>query len=163
MATTISAFNDMLQQFLDELVLTFPNEKSFKSFQTNFQILRKTNPRKPMTSFMESVTPHISHVMARDEVFFKEHADTIPFMKRLNIASVWNDDLPESTKSTIWQYIQTLYVLATTIMTLPAETLSMIESVAQKCAKDITDGNSELNEDMLKSIMSSFLEPQAKK
>ena len=32
MATTISAFNDMMQQFLDELVLTFPDTKSFGKF-----------------------------------------------------------------------------------------------------------------------------------
>jgi hypothetical protein len=161
MATTISAFNDMMQQFLDELVLTFPDEKSFKSFQSNFQILRKTNPRKPMSSFIESITPYVNEVMKNDDAFFKEHADTIPFMKRLNISAIWTDELPEKTKSTIWQYIQTLYMLATTISSLPTETLTMIETIAQKCAKDITDGKSELNEEMLTSIMSSFL--QAKK
>lgn len=167
MATTISAFNDMMQQFLDELVLTFPDEKGFKSFQSNFQILRKTNPKLPMNNFMKSITPHVSHVMQRDETFFRDHADTIPFMKTLNIASVWTDDLSETTKATIWQYLQTLFVLASTIMSLPDDTLNMIESIAQKCAKDITDGKSELNEEMLmknmSGLMASLLEPQAKK
>ena len=52
-------------------------------------------------------------------------------------------------------------------MTLPDDTLNMIETIAQKCAKDITEGKSELNEEMLmknmSGLMASLLEPQAKK
>jgi len=158
MATTVSAFNDMMQQFLDELVLTFPEEKSFKKFQNSFQLLRKTNPRSPMNNFMESISPYINSVMKKDEVFFKEHATTIPFLKKLNLSAIWTDELSQNTKDTIWQYLQTLYILATTISALPAETLSMIESVAQKCAEDMTEsGTNQFNEEILMKNMSGLM------
>jgi hypothetical protein len=167
MATTISAFNDMMQQFLDELVLTFPETKSFSKFQSQFKLLRKTSPRTPMNNFMESITPYANSVMQRDEKFFKEHADTIPFLKSLDINSIWTDDLSDSTKSAIWQYLQTLYILGTTISTLPAETLNMIESVAQKCASQMTENASGLDEKVLlenmSGLMSSLMSPDAMK
>ena len=97
MAITISAFNDMMQQFLDELVLTFPETKTFSKFQSQFKLLRKTSPRTPMNNFMESITPYANSVMQRDEKFFKEHADKIPFLKSLDINSIWTDDLSKST------------------------------------------------------------------
>jgi len=167
MATTISAFNDMMQQFLDELVLTFPETKSFSKFQSQFKLLRKTSPRTPMNNFMESITPYANSIMQRDEKFFKEHADSIPFLKSLDINSIWTDDLSESTKGAIWQYLQTLYILGTTISTLPAETLSMIESVAQKCASQMTENASGLDEKVLlenmSGLMSSLMSPDAMK
>lgn len=169
MATsTISAFNDMLQQFLDELVLTFPDEKSFGKFQSQFKLLRKTAPRSPMNNFMESITPYANSVMQRDETFFKEHTDSIPFLKKLNITAIWTDELSDTTKGTIWQYLQTLYILGTTISTLPAETLAMIESVAQKCASQMTEnGSGQLDEkllmDNMSGLMSSLMGPDAMK
>lgn len=158
MATTISAFNDMMQQFLDELVLTFPDTKSFGKFQSQFKLLRKTAPRSPMNNFMESITPYANSVMQRDEKFFQEHADTIPFLKRLDIKSIWNENLSETTKGAIWQYLQTLYILGTTISALPAETLSMIESVAQKCATQMTEnGTGQFDEKLLMENMSGLM------
>ena len=55
MATTVSAFNDMMQQFLDELVLTFPEEKSFVKFQASFSLIRKTRPRMVLENYMKSI------------------------------------------------------------------------------------------------------------
>ena len=120
-----------------------------------------------MNNFMESITPYANSVMQRDEKFFKEHADKIPFLKSLDINSIWTDDLSDSTKGAIWQYLQTLYILGTTISTLPAETLNMIESVAQKCASQMTENASGLDEKVLlenmSGLMSSLMSPDAMK
>jgi len=139
MATTTNAFNDMMQQFLDELVLTFPDEKKLAKYQNSFVILRKANAKKPLKEFMEAVGPYANHLMQKDEVFFKTHASEVPFLDDLDIPRLWTDDLSEATKNAIWQYLQTLYILGTTISALPADTLNMIESVAQKCASQLQD------------------------
>ena len=115
MATTVSAFNDMMQQFLDELVLTFPEEKSFVKFQTSFSLLRKTRPRLVLENYMKSIGPVASQLMAKDEKYFKEHADDIPILKELNLMKIWTDDLSDNTKEAIWKYLHTMYILATTI------------------------------------------------
>jgi hypothetical protein len=160
MATTVSAFNDMMEQFLDELVLTFPEEKSFVKFQASFTILRKTRPRTVMDNYMQSIGPLATHVMQKDETFFKEHAETIPILKELNLNKIWTDDLSSATKEAIWKYLQTMYILATTISVLPADTLSMIESVAEKCAKQMNDEGITSEEALMKNmsgLMSSLM------
>ena len=139
MATTTNAFNDMMQQFLDELVLTFPNEKKLVKYQNTFVLLRKANQKKPLKEFMETVGPFANHLMQKDEEFFQTHAAEVPFLNDLDIPRLWNSELSETTKNAIWQYLQTLYILGTTITALPAETLNMIESVAQKCASQLQD------------------------
>ena len=135
--STISAFNDMLEQFINELIETFPDEKSFKKYQLTVQVARKANPRSILTTFMESVSPYAQKLMEKNEEFILVDAKNIEFISDLNIASVWTPDLSENTKMAVWQYLQTLYLLGTTISFLPQETLSMIESVAKQCVDQI--------------------------
>lgn len=42
--TAVTAFNDMMGQFLVELHKTFPEEKGIKKFMTSFDLLKSTNP-----------------------------------------------------------------------------------------------------------------------
>jgi hypothetical protein len=156
MTTTVSAFNDMMQQFLDELVLTFPEEMSFVKYQASFSLIRKTRPKAVMESFMTSITPVISHVMEKDDTFFATHLDAVPILKELNLVKIWTPELSSSTKDAIWKYLQTLYILASTISALPAETLSLIESVAERCAKQISEEGMS-TEDALMQNMSGLM------
>jgi hypothetical protein len=163
MASTVSAFNDMMQQFLDELVLTFPEEKSFVKFQASFSLIRKTRPRMVLEKYMKSIGPVSSQLMEKNEKFFKENSDSIELLKELDLMKIWTDDLSQNTKEAIWKYLQTLYILATTISALPAETLSMIESVAEKCAKQMSDEGISSEEALMKnmaSLMSNLMGPQ---
>lgn len=135
--STISAFNDMMDQFVTELVTTFPDEKSFKKYQLALSMARKANPRSILNQFMESVTPYSQKLMAKDETFITEDAKNIEAISDLSIGKIWTPDLSENTKNAIWQYLQTLYLLGTTISFLPQETLSMIEAVAKQCVDQI--------------------------
>jgi hypothetical protein len=42
---SVTAFNDMLSQFLVELHKTFPEEKGIKKMTTSFELIKDTNPR----------------------------------------------------------------------------------------------------------------------
>lgn len=131
MSTTLSSFNELMQQFLDELEIAFPDDPKLKKHQSNFSLLKKANTRKPLNSFMDAVTPHASKIMAKDETYFFDCTDE--FMSELDIKTKWETS-SENTKSAIWQYLQTLYIIGTTIKSLPSEALSMIEEVAKKCS-----------------------------
>jgi hypothetical protein len=161
MATTTNAFNDMMQQFLDELVLTFPDEKKLVKYQNTFFVLRSASPKKPMKQFMQEVAPYANQLMQRDDEFFKTNSKDIPFLEDLDIARLWSDDLSVNTKSAIWQYLQTLYILGTTLSALPAETISMIESVAQKCASQLqgnaTSEDGTIDEEALMGTMNGLM------
>ena len=136
MATSVGTFNDMLEQFLNELEQTFPEEKSFKKYHTSFDIMRKANPKKCVEAFMRVMTPLSPQIMSKDDSVFqnKEFTD-------LEIGKYWNDDLSENTRNVIWQYLQTLNILGMTITSIPSEMLSMVENVASKCVDQM--GNAE--------------------
>lgn len=152
---SVSAFNDMLAQFLTELQRCLPDEKGIAKFQTQFEMLRQANPRKCVDAYMSGIVPFADKVSTKDESFIEDLA-TIDFMKDLNIKEHWSEKLSENTKAAIWQYLQTLYMLGTTIIAIPADTLTQIEALAKSAALQMED-NGTLNQDALMKTMSNML------
>ena len=68
--TSITAFNDMMGQFLMELHTTFPEEKGLKKYMAAFEIMRSANGKLIIEGFMNSVKPYVDKINARDETFF---------------------------------------------------------------------------------------------
>ena len=129
---SVTAWNDMMTQFLNELKETFPEEKAVKKYYVSFDLLRKSNPKKGVKLFMEKVGGCQQQIMAKDDKFILES----DFLEGVDLSKYWTSELSENTKNAIWQYIQTLYILGTTITMIPQEALNMIENVAQKCVSD---------------------------
>ena len=159
---SVTAFNDMLSQFLVELHKTFPDEKGIKKMLTSFDVLKSTNPRLVVDAFMKGVSPYADKISAKDETFLLNEIETIDFLKDLNIKSYW-ERMTANTKSATWQYLQTLYMLGTTITSIPDDTLKMIEGIAKDCADKLQDGDGELNQDALMKMMGNMLGSLPKK
>ena len=134
---SVGAFNDMLAQFLSELSQTFPEEKAVKKYESSFDLLRKSNPRKIVENFMMTASPLQERIMSRDDSMLVD--GSLKMLGEMNIGAHWNQ-CSENTKNAIWQYLQTLMMLGTTITALPAETLAAIEGVAEKTAGQIASG-----------------------
>ena len=160
--SSITAFNDMMGQFLMELHKTFPEEKGLKKYITAYEMLRQTNPKKIVTGFMENIGPYVDKVSARDESFFLNDSDNIEFLKPLNICKCW-PEASDGTKAAIWQYIQTLYMLGTTITSITADTLAMIENVAKQCADKMQSEGGDIDESQLMKSMQGLLGGMMKK
>lgn len=150
--TSVTAFNDMLDQFLSELVLTFPEEPAIKKQHTQFELMRKSNPRKCVELFMEGTKPISDRIMQKDESLITEAA--IPAVMDYNIQKHW-PTCSDNTKGVIWQYITTLFMLGTTITALDSNTLSMIEDVAQKAAGSLQGGDA--NPDALMKMFGNLM------
>ena len=131
---SVSTFTDMMEQFLNELEQTFPEEKSFKKYHASFDIMRLANPRKCVDIFMREVSQHSGLIMQKDDAVFDN-------FEHLDIKKYWTSDLSQGTKDAIWQYLQTLNILGMTITSIPAEMLSMVEGVAAKCAEGMQNGD----------------------
>jgi hypothetical protein len=159
---SVTAFNDMLSQFLVELHKTFPEEKGIKKMTTSFELIKQTNPRLIVDGFMTGVTPYADKISGKDESFLLEEIENIDFLKDLNIKSYWSR-MSESTKAATWQYLQTLYMLGTTINSIPADTLSMIEGIAKECADKMQTDGGDLDQDALMKMMGSMLGGMNKK
>ena len=159
--TSVSAFNDMLEQFLTELMGTFPEEKSIKKYHAGFDVLRKSNPKKVVEGFMLTIGPVTQKIMNKDESILD---DNLEILDELSIKKHWNDGISDNTKGAIWQYLQTLYMLGTTITAIPADTLNMIEDVAKQCADKMQSGEGgELDQAGLMSAMSGMFGNMLKK
>jgi hypothetical protein len=154
---SVTAFNDMMGQFLVELHKTFPEEKGIKKFMTSFDLLKSANPRKCVEAYMSGVSTYAGKISQKDDTFFTEDIKNIEFLQDLNIEEYWNEKMSESTKNAVWQYLQTLYMLGTTITAIPQETLSVIESVAKDCADKIQSGDGQIDEKALMSMFASML------
>jgi hypothetical protein len=153
---SVTAFNDMMAQFLVELHKTFPDEKGIKKMMTSFDLLKSTNPRMVVDGFMKGVAPYADKISSKDESFLLKEMKTIEFLKDLDVAKNW-PKMSEGTKNAIWQYLQTLYMLGTTITSIPADTLSMIEGIAKDCADKMQNGDGQLDQDALMKMMGSML------
>ena len=129
---------------------------------TSFESIKQTNPRLIVDGFMTGVTPYADKISGKDESFLLEEIENIDFLKDLNIKSYWSR-MSESTKGATWQYLQTLYMLGTTINSIPADTLSMIEGIAKECADKMQTDGGDLDQDALMKMMGSMLGGMNKK
>jgi hypothetical protein len=152
----------MLSQILVELHKTFPEEKGIKKMLTSFDLLKSTNPRLVVDAFMKGVSPYANKISAKDDTFLLNEMDNIEFLRELDIKSYW-DRMTANTKSATWQYLQTLYMLGTTINAIPEDTLSQIEKIAKGVADQMQDGNGDLDQDALMKMMGSMLGSLPKK
>ena len=151
--TSLTAWTEMFDNFLNELIQTFPEEPAMKKYKTSFELLRKTNPRKCLDAYMSAITPFQEHVMSKNEEFFLSNSNE--FLKELNIEKHWTPELSINTKDAIWQFLQTLYILGTTISMIPPEALNMIENVATDCAENIQNGG-QIDPSALTGLFSSL-------
>jgi len=135
---------------------TFPEEKDVKKMMTSFEVLRTTSPRLVVDGFMKGVSPYADRISAKDETFLLNEIDTIDFLKELNIKSYWTR-MSTGTKDATWQYLQTLYMLGTTITSIPADTLNLIEGIAKDCAEKMETEGGELDQAALMKMMGSML------
>jgi hypothetical protein len=159
---SVTAFNDMLSQFLVELHKTFPEEKGIKKMTASFEVIKQSNPRLVVDAFMKGVTPYADKISAKDESFLLEEIEKIDFLKDLNIKSYWTR-MSANTQAATWQYLQTLYMLGTTINAIPADTLSQIENIAKGVADKMQTDGGELDQDALMQMMGSMLGGMGKK
>jgi hypothetical protein len=96
--------------------------------------------------------------MAKDPKLFDLLTEPESVLAELNINKLWKSGISDGTKDAIWQYIQTLYILGTTITSIPQDTLNMIEDVANKCAASMmNNGDNKFDEKSLMSGMSGLL------
>ena len=84
--------------------------------------MSSTNPKLVVDGFMAAIASHMDKISAKDENFFIENAGTIDFLKDINLKNLW-PKASAGTREAIWQYIQTLYMLGTTINLFPGPCL----------------------------------------
>ena len=133
--SSTGAFIETLLEFLNELAETFPEEKQIPVLITKTELGKKSNPRMIVENCMSKLAPLANKIVAKDESVFSDNSDIIP---GLNMHNMWTSSgLSDNSKMAIWEYINTLLMLGTTIMSLPGNMLQQIEQMANTCVQQM--------------------------
>ena len=127
MTTLLSAFNNYLEEFVNELIKILPEENDFKVFKNAIFALRKVNPRQIHTIYKSYIENYRDKILIKDEQFFiktdySEIIDTIDeeqtTVSKADISQIidrikgyWTT-LSENNKDSIWQYMLLLLKLS---------------------------------------------------
>jgi len=136
---SVSAFNDMLMNFLSELKKCLPDEKGIDKAMTAVDIMKSANARKVVEVFMTGIGPLTQKIQQQDESAIADLA-SVEGLKDIDFVGNWGS-LSVGTKNAIWQYLQTLTLLGGVLTSLPADTMSVIDNVAKECVDSLEGGD----------------------
>jgi len=129
----IKMFNQLVDDFFNELIEIFPEENKIKVQYNLFQTLCKTNIRKPCNDFMNGSVNYLEKIAMRDEEFFIGD-DKPGILKSMNWDRIWTPELSDNTKTAIWDYIKSFFTVGIKVVEMPSETHDLINYI-------ITNGN----------------------
>jgi hypothetical protein len=117
----LTAFNNQIDNFLDDLMIVCPNEKEFSMLKNGIALVKKTNPRIILNQFNEMILPYKEQLLLRNESFFivKDFNDDFTSVSSDYISkvtnklkSLWEKGLSNDDKRKIWDYFHSLISLA---------------------------------------------------
>jgi hypothetical protein len=161
--TNIEYFNSTLKLFVTNINKSYPEYSGVLNEYYN-DILENDscNDDKYVKRFMRKFNEHKEPISTKNNDLF---SDSICFLKNIDFKDIWeNEKTDESIKDTIWDYIQTLYVIGETIISDSNKIRSLVESLKKKRSNEPLDENdSEENKelmDMLKNLSEKKDAPQ---
>jgi hypothetical protein len=118
----ITCFNNKLEEFLKDLINTFPEDNDFKLFKNSFSLLKQLNPKQPQQIFHKYAPEYKQHILDRDDQFFLDKSydeiqEAKQYLKSDVIADVVNKlkgywlQLDTSNREIVWQYLNLLIIL----------------------------------------------------
>mgnify|MGYP000898496748 CR=1 FL=1 len=113
----LTKFNNLIEEFIVKMLNAFPDEQKLKTYYNAFKISKLYSNQLPIQIFMGGCLDFEQQIKTRDAEFFMNRKT---FVDKCVRASSFSNDIglkdrwettPEITKKSIWDYIQTLYVL----------------------------------------------------
>lgn len=154
--STLGTFIMMMEQFISEMIASFPNEGKLKVYSNSFDMMKKTNPRKILQLFMDSVAPYTQAIIARDDSIMMD--ETIPLNRELNLKHIWQSPgITPGTKDAIWSHMNTLLMFGTTLQNIPSELMSGIEQLASQYSSQMGDSANNIDPNLLMSGLQSMM------
>ena len=154
--STLGTFIMMMEQFISEMISSFPNESKLKVYSNSFDLMKKSNPRKILQLFMDSVSPYTQAIIARDDSIMMD--ETIPLNRELNLKHIWQSPgITPATKDAIWSHMNTLLMFGTTLQNIPSELMSGIEQLASQYSSQMGDSANNIDPNLLMSGLQSMM------
>jgi hypothetical protein len=111
-------FNNIMDEFMVKMINEVPDEPKIRTYYNAFKISRSFAKDLPLKIFMGGCWDYREFIKNRDSEFFLNKKTFVD--KCVNASSFSNDvglrdrwmSTNEETKDAIWEYVQTLFVLA---------------------------------------------------
>tara|TARA_Y100000389_G_scaffold41227_1_gene35912 strand:+ start:1454 stop:2062 length:609 start_codon:yes stop_codon:yes gene_type:complete len=149
---SVKAFNQTLQEFLDDLKGTFPEEKAIRTMIMKFEAGTTANNRMALNSLMPHLTKHAQMISSRNEQLFLDPNNNV--IPDIDLRKLWMSDISDNTRNVIWNYMNTLLMLGTTISSLPQNMLAQIETMAQTCVDEMQANNVQPDQGLMQAQQS---------
>ena len=119
MSTYLTAFNNIVFKFTDELIETFPEETDFKVYKRALTIIKSANAKKLSELFKNYSYIYREQILEKDETFFiNANYNEIADLKEDYIVAIiyklkkyWQQ-LSDDNKNKIWEYLITMIKLS---------------------------------------------------
>jgi hypothetical protein len=121
MATYLTAFNNLIFKFTDDLIETFPEENDFKVYKRALTILKTANAKKMCAVFKSYSFIYRVKILSKDETFFLDNEyseikdanqDDNTVEQVINKLKLYWKELSDENKLKIWKYLETLIKLS---------------------------------------------------
>ncbi len=119
MSTYLTAFNNLVLKFNEDLIFIFPEENDFKVYKRGIVILNSANAKKICLLFKNYSNLYRKQIENKDDNFFLNNSNEI--LQSNNIEGIENiinklkfywTQLSDSNKEKIWQYLNSLLKLS---------------------------------------------------
>ena len=117
--SVLSAFNNIILNFLDDCILIFKDDNDFKIYKRGLEVVIKYNPRKIYTFFKEYLEIYRPYIEQKNEAFFlqnnfeevKKYNNEEIFTVIHKIKTCWIK-LDDINKEKVWDYFKILAKLS---------------------------------------------------
>lgn len=118
-------FNEILEQFFQQMKSRFPNSKEIEDYYNYF--LMSKGLTNWVDLFMDAVGDHETEILNKDP----QGLENMELAKQLNLVYYYNE-CSETDRDIIWQYLQTLYLLGHSYKNYNSNFMKMVESIANE-------------------------------
>lgn len=152
--TNIEYFNDYLTLFIKSIIESFSEYKDvLEEYYSDLLESNINNDDKFVKRFMNKMKDTKTMISEKNDKLFK---NDIYILKNVNFKIIWESgELSDNNKEKIWEYIQTLYILAETIINDTNTITNLIQSFKKlRETNENTDSKEtpEIDNEMMKML-----------
>ena len=131
----LDEFNKTLDEFINKMILQFPQETKLKTYYSAFKVTKMYDKTMPIKIYMGGCLQFADQIKNRDTEFFAKRK---AFVNKIAQASSFTDDtglvnywenLSDNSKTAIWDYIQTLFIMGEMYINKDSSIVKKINSV----------------------------------
>jgi hypothetical protein len=117
----LTAFNNLVINFNDDLIKTFPDENDFKVYKRGIEMLNSANAKKICQLFKNYSHFYRNNIINKDETFFltTNYNDVLDNVEKkegveniINKLKICWSELSTTNKEKIWEYLNSLIKLS---------------------------------------------------